>query len=157
MKLNVGSGNRPKEGYLSVDLVGGDVTAPAWDLPYGDGTVEAIYSRHMIEHLTFKNAHRALAEWSRVLVPGGTVEIICPNRDIHVANLGDHRINPKLGISFHDFAMNGLYGWQRKRPHDVHQWAWNPGELGQAMQDAGFTVTKYIQTVPEDCHILGVK
>ena len=48
-------------------------------LPFADGTVDSIYSTHMLEHLYHDELERLLAECWRTLRPGGGVRFIVPN------------------------------------------------------------------------------
>jgi SAM-dependent methyltransferase len=48
-------------------------------IPHGDGTVDVIYSSHMLEHLDRPTAQRFLAEALRVLRPGGVLRIAVPD------------------------------------------------------------------------------
>lgn len=82
LKLNVGSGPYKMEGYTNVDLLPGpfvDVVSPADQLPFKDGEVDEILAEHLIEHLTYFQFNKTMAEWFRVLKPGGTLTIECPD------------------------------------------------------------------------------
>jgi len=59
-------------------------------LPFPDGTVDAIYSHHVIEHLPDLGFH--FAEMFRVLKPGGVFRIGGPNGDAAIRKYvaGDH-------------------------------------------------------------------
>jgi len=48
-------------------------------LPFGDGTVDFIYSCHMLEHLPVYDALDVLREWKRVLRPEGRVRLTLPD------------------------------------------------------------------------------
>ncbi|HYI61136.1 MAG TPA: methyltransferase domain-containing protein [Acidimicrobiales bacterium] len=54
-----------------------------WDarrgLPYEDGTVEAVYSSHTLEHMYLDVAEGLLAECRRVLRPGGRIRLALPD------------------------------------------------------------------------------
>ncbi len=54
----------------------GDV---ARGLPLQDGTVEILYSSHMLEHLDRNEADRFLREAFRLLCPGGIIRIAVPD------------------------------------------------------------------------------
>ncbi len=53
-------------------------------IPHPDGSVDAIYSSHMIEHLDRREARRFLAECRRVLKPEGRLRIVVPDLRITV-------------------------------------------------------------------------
>lgn len=98
LRLNLGSGFRPRTGWINVDL--GDGSDLALDLrerlPFDDNSVEAIYTEHFFEHLDYPNlddstgweietatrssdALTFLRECRRVLVPGGVLDIVVPD------------------------------------------------------------------------------
>lgn len=54
-------------------------------LPLGDGSVEVLYSSHMIEHLDRDGADRFLREAFRVLMPGGVIRLAVPDLARRVA------------------------------------------------------------------------
>ena len=82
LKLNIGCGPHRIEGYTGVDLLPGpavDIVAPAEKLPFEDNSVDEILAEHLIEHLTFFGFNKTMAEWYRVLKPGGLLTIECPD------------------------------------------------------------------------------
>ena len=46
---------------------------------FNDGSIDLIESHHMIEHLSFEETERALAEWYRVLRLKGLLVLTCPD------------------------------------------------------------------------------
>ena len=48
-------------------------------IPHASGTVDAVYSSHMIEHLDRREAASFLAECLRVLKPGGVLRLVAPD------------------------------------------------------------------------------
>ncbi len=82
LRLNIGCGPHRIDGYTGVDLLPGpavDIVAPCDQLPYKDGEVTEILAEHLIEHLTYFQFNKAMAEWYRVLKPGGFLIIECPD------------------------------------------------------------------------------
>lgn len=82
-RIEVGSGHRPQNGYLHVDV---DPFAPSldllirdWRLPLPDDWADELLSIHMIEHIAPSQLQRTLEEWRRVLVPGGRIEVHTPS------------------------------------------------------------------------------
>ena len=55
------------------------VVADALSLPWQDGYFDVVYAGEIIEHLP--DPAEALAEWKRVLAPGGTLILTTPNRE----------------------------------------------------------------------------
>ena len=100
LRLNLASGNRPKsDGWINVDLFADeadlrlDLREP---LPFPDNSVSYIYCEHFFEHLEYPNVWDSmgtqvepeglqsealgfLRECRRVLVPGGTLDIVVPD------------------------------------------------------------------------------
>jgi predicted SAM-dependent methyltransferase len=82
VRLNLGSGLAPIAGWTNVDLLGPPVDLPwnlARGLPFPDGTVDAIYSEHLFEHLGLDTARRLMAESVRALRPGGVIRVAVPD------------------------------------------------------------------------------
>ena len=82
LQLNLGCGLRRLPGYYNVDRVPlpgvdilADLEAPLTDLP--DDSVEAVYCRHTLEHVT--NLLGLLGELHRVTHPDGWLEVIVPH------------------------------------------------------------------------------
>lgn len=76
IKLDLGAGQNPLSGHMAVDLrqtKETDILASADDLPFADGTIDRIYANSLIPHLI--DYTKAFEEWSRVLKPGGELEV----------------------------------------------------------------------------------
>lgn len=83
-KLEIGSGNRPTEGFEHLDF---DPTLP--HLEYcadfrkleflENDTFDEILSVHCIEHIPWREIKATVAEWVRVLKPGGKIRIATPS------------------------------------------------------------------------------
>jgi glycosyltransferase involved in cell wall biosynthesis len=81
-KLNLGSGGKPMEGYVSVDIFESPNVDEIFDMgeiPYQDGTIGGIYSEHALEHVSFKRSEEVIKEWFRVLQPGAQLELYMPD------------------------------------------------------------------------------
>lgn len=84
LRLDIGGAANPyaADEYTTVDIAGDpDVLADARDLPFADGEVDSIWASHVLEHLAIVDVPKALAEWLRVLRPGGRAIIRVPNFD----------------------------------------------------------------------------
>ena len=85
MKLNLGCQIHHFPGWTNVDIVGDDpniqveINAPAEKLPIENDSVDFIYAGHLVEHYYPDTLKLALAEWYRVLRPGGTLAILTPD------------------------------------------------------------------------------
>ena len=91
------------------------------EIPFRDGTVDAVYSMGTIEH--FDEYPQAVREIYRVLKPGGTAIIGVPNKL-------DPFLRPLL---VHLMNLRGLYGYGMEK-------SFTPGELRRVLEAAGFRV-----------------
>ena len=133
-KLEFGCGDRKlKPGFVGVDIrqfPNVKYVCNAWEI--GDyvapNTVEAIYSRHFFEHLTFPQADLTLNAWKQILIPGGCIQMIVPDMEYHIqqflnpnpAELSE--TNSNWTVLQH--AVAGFWGWQREgetKMWDVHK------------------------------------
>lgn len=81
-KLDFGCGPHPREGFTGVDIrdFGQDIThdlRQPW--PWEDESVIEAHCSHFVEHLTGLERIHFVNELYRVLVPGGTCQIIVPH------------------------------------------------------------------------------
>lgn len=122
-KLNIGGGGRQLDGYTDWDIKQG---RSAFPLPHADNSVAAIRASHILEHFSYVDARTALAEWLRVLVPGGLLEVSVPDVVRAVAcKANDH--NWRFYIA----------GGQTDE-HDQHLSVWDEETLKTYLQHAGF-------------------
>jgi len=83
IKLNMGCGNKHKEGYLNIDLspsVKPDMLLDLGKFPYPfkDNSVSAIYSEDLLEHFPKHDLFKVLEEWHRISKPGAIWELKLP-------------------------------------------------------------------------------
>jgi predicted SAM-dependent methyltransferase len=82
VRLNIGSGFSPIDGWINIDLVGAPVDL-AWDLerglPFPDGSVDAVYSEHVFEHFPIAQALALTRDAVRALRPGGVFRVAVPD------------------------------------------------------------------------------
>lgn len=82
-KLEIGPGPRRIPGFETLNVVGGTNVDYIWNaarrLPFRSDTFEVIYASHILEHIPWYRTEQVLAEWVRVLVPGGRLEIWVPD------------------------------------------------------------------------------
>jgi predicted SAM-dependent methyltransferase len=156
MKLNLGSGGRPLEGYVGVDLdPRADIVCDIRNLGFtGDNTVEEIIAIHVIEHFYKWEIQTMLQEWRRVLVPGGRIILECPNlkkvAQFYLMGAGDN------------MGMWGFYGNpDLKNEYHCHHWGYSPETLEYELRQAGFKNIEHFRAqfkMPErDMRIEAVK
>lgn len=142
IKLNIGCADYKIPGFINIDIretTATDIVTAAWNLyMYGSKTVSAIYCRHTFEHLDLNEAVLTLVEWRRVLVDGGTVNIIVPDLEFHCKQLLE-RANDSKELSH---ALAGFYGWCNSsrggHAYDVHKWGYTQKTLTAMLSEHGF-------------------
>jgi SAM-dependent methyltransferase len=136
IKLDIGGGLYPKPGYTNLDLYAtgpGIVTAPADSLPYADGTVDAIWSSHFLEHNLKARIVPTLAEWYRVLRPGGLLQLQVPDLVACCERWLNDRGNGWLMDCIFGNQDGGMGGGQ------IHYTGFTELLLEQYLREAGFT------------------
>ena len=139
MKIEFGCGATPtKPGFLTCDirdLPGIDFVCPAWDIVNHVqlNSVDAIFSRHFFEHLTFFQGKKLVDIWLKILKPGGTCELVLPNMEFHIAQWikGENM----------EHARAGFWGHQREGEFevwDVHKSGYNQATLTELFISKGF-------------------
>jgi predicted SAM-dependent methyltransferase len=142
LRLHLGCGSQRFEGFINIDLKptsATDYVAHIGKLPCPTDSVDRIETYHVIEHIPHPEAPDTLREWYRVLMPGGTLIIECPEMDEAVRRYlaGDERM------------LATLYGWQRY-PGDTHFYGYNVTRLAALLREVGFATIA--EAPPQDYH-----
>lgn len=133
MKLHLGSGRKRIPGYRNVDAdaaCGPDVVATVDDLcELEDKSVSAIYACHVLEHTHREKVGAVLAEWHRVLKPGGELRVAVPDFQtiVRLYNEGTHLER-----------IWGLFYGGNKSEWDSHKVIFDYETLCTYLQKAGF-------------------
>lgn len=135
IRLDIGCGPTVEDGWIGVDPAGTDsgvMKNNAWDLAIVlDGSVDEIRCHHALEHFPPDKLDATMAEWLRVLKPGGTVEITVPDAAYVLQYLIDHPRDP--------WAHTMVYG-RNLYPGDGHLTAWDVPGLVRLLSRAGLSV-----------------
>jgi len=140
-KLEIGAGDKPREGYVHFDirkLEGIDVVGDARKLPFEDKSFGEVFSRFFLEHLPRADAKKALKEMLRVLMPGGRLEIIVPDLG-HFCRLFLEEKGQKK-----QWALNKIYGFENY-PEDHHYFGYDYETLENFLAEAGFEKVKRLE------------
>ena len=82
-KLELGSGYSPTAGFTHLDADPNcpdvDIVGQAWPLDLPDGSVGELRAVDVLEHLSYWDTPKILADWFRVLVPGGKLYVQVPD------------------------------------------------------------------------------
>ncbi len=140
VKLNIGAGGVEIAGFTPIDRALG---SEAYPLDYADGSVDEIRASHILEHFPFADAPKVLADWVRVLRPGGRIRVAVPN----LAWLGEHIDDPKAPF----YMMGG-----QTDGNDFHKSAYTEASLRQRMEDAGLHSIQPWVSANTDCASLPV-
>ncbi len=143
LKLNLGAGDTKLPGYLNVDKRQGQ---PAYPLPYPDDSAEEIYASHILEHYSHRQAPAALADWVRVLAPGGRIRIAVPDFDKIVDS---YKSGSDPQVEAH--LMGGHVD-----ENDFHGSIWNEKKLRALMEQCGLVDIEPWQSEIQDCAALPV-
>ena len=152
-RLQVGAGSYPLPGWLNSDLVSGeiylDITRP---IAAPDSAFEFIFGEHVIEHVPEAAGRTALAQFHRILQPGGVLRLTTPDLRRHIEIYEDR--NPV--VSQEDYARF-LDNWTRghhERPCQVfngamrywgHQYVYDEEDLTAKLRAAGFTDVERVE------------
>lgn len=83
LRVNLGCGHLPLDAYVNVDmreLPGVDAVATVTDLPFGEGSIEELFSAHLVEHFPLEQMEReVLPYWRSRIRPGGTLRMVLPD------------------------------------------------------------------------------
>lgn len=158
MILEIGCGeNKVYEHSLGLDVRKTsevDVVADSRRLPFDDRVFDLVFSSHSIEHISHCEARATLAEWIRVIRPGGRIEIICPDLRARAAIFV---VRP----TWHGIV--DIYGKQ-DYPQNSHLSGYSYGLLKRLLQELGVTHVRRIidgyrgiPFIPNSLHVLGEK
>ena len=139
MKLNIGGGLQPIDGFLNVDLcesadIKHDLRNP---LPFEDNSVDEIMAVHAIEHFYQWEFPEILKDWARVLNGKLTIEFTELNATIYLYLNGNEEESQR--------GHWGLYGDQSKPidPILVHRYVYEKSELYNLLANTGFKNIKF--------------
>lgn len=146
MKINIGAGRQTWNGYFCVDAVqhrkatrpldlihafefdGGKLLNP---LPLDSEIADEVHNYHFIEHVYQWEAPALVAEFYRLLKPGGCLIMELPNLALSAGNL-------LRGLP-DQYCMFGLYGDPGpKDPFMCHRWGYTPKTIADLLKRGGF-------------------
>src|SRR4030042_1828412 len=140
--LNLGSGGTSIKNFCNIDANPRalcDVVAHIDKIKLSSDSVGTIYSSHVFEHIPRAQAPAILAEWHRVLKPGGKLYISVPDQEglfrIYLDNLPLY--NTEEGKYLVDRTCYLTYGGQTNR-YDFHFYGYSLTTLQHLLESVGF-------------------
>ncbi len=138
----------PEWARLRVDAdpsVEPDLIAQVWNLQgVADASIDAVWCKSVIDHLTWDQAAKMLREFHRVLVPGGACLIVCLDfeklcRAVLEEGLDSTRYESPIGpVS----AFDQIFGFKPHvaagNPWILKRSGWTRPMLAKALTEAGF-------------------
>ncbi len=147
MKLNIGCGKTYKDGFINIDAFDSTVAdkiMSANDLKYPSNTIEQIQACQLIEHFGLIKSIYTLAEWFRVLKPGGILLIETPDLEKSFKGFIEGDIETRKNI------LTWIYGTDAKGMSHLLCF---PTELLEILLDkTGFTCIKKLFYEKEKNH-----
>lgn len=134
IRVNLGCGHIPIEGYANVDmrkLPGVDIVALAQDLPFEPSSVAEIYSAHTLEHFPEAELERTLLPyWFSLLRPGGTFRVVVPDMESMISSFTSGELT-------FETLREVMYGGQ-EYGGDYHFNGFTTESLGFLLTNSGF-------------------
>ena len=161
-KIEIGGGPHAQKGYVHVDIDPGahhlEFKAAAWNLPFPDDWATEIVAVHALEHVEPPRLVETLAEWRRVLAPGGRVQVHVPNGPALFKAFESAPVAEKWPIMG---SLLGMYcGPEARDPRDLglrsdHQLIFDAPMLLWALEAAGLTDARELTHEIADRHTDG--
>lgn len=154
LRLCLGSGHAPIDGWINIDFEPpADVLVDLrFGIPVADGAVQAIYSEHLVEHVTLEGAAQMYREWRRVIAPTGVVRIATPDLERLVTDYRDDWRSRHEWIHWPEYAFIdspvrminvAMRAWG-------HEYLYDFGELKLRLEEAGFSDVRRVDIGQSD-------
>ncbi len=141
IRLNIGCGHVPLDGYLNVDrraLPGVDIVSEVNGLPFGKGELVEIFSAHLLEHFPEEQLRRELLPYFfGLLRGGGELKAIVPDAEAMIREYSN-------GTYPYDDLREVLYGGQ-DYDGDFHFNMFTPDSMIKLLVEAGFETPTIIE------------
>lgn len=143
VKLNLGCGKNAQLGFVNIDIVkypGVDIAADiSSDLPdhFDLNSVDEIYAKDVLEHLTRDDVIKALSGWSLILKSGGTITLQFPDARKHCEML-------MSGVWDIDRFNYQFFGGQDGDPYNEHRVAFDDSNITKFLNAVGINIVEIV-------------
>jgi len=139
MKIHLACGKHILDGWTNCDMVrhskaprDPDIFCDVSDVPLPDACADELLSVHILEHFYHWEVAGVLAEWARLLKPGGKIVIEMPD----IVKASRNLINGGTD----QMAMWPIFGDQTLQdPLMCHKWGWTFETIKPLLKQTGFT------------------
>jgi len=152
LKINVGCGRHVLDGWTNVDVQRSplakrdpEILCDAREIPLPDECADEMQAIHLWEHFYLWECDALLAEWRRLLKPGGKLVLELPNLVKCAQNIVDDRMKGSNGLPCRRPKLGSCYADgdpREKDPYMCHRWAWSPKTLRRFLEERGFRDVK---------------
>lgn len=142
MKIHLACGKHILEGWTNCDIQrhpsaprDPDILCDVKQIPLDDQVADELMAIHIFEHFYLWEIPDLLAEWNRLLKPGGKIILEMPDVMKAAKNLLEGQNDQN--------AMWPLYGDHTLQdPFMCHRWGWTYATIKPVLKKAGFTNIK---------------
>lgn len=157
LRLHIGCGANPLPGWINIDRVarapGVTTDLDVTDLPYPDGSVDAVLAEHVFEHFSFAEEALVWPELARVLRPGGTLTLEVPDfewvcttflaanddwRTFYVVGAKDHYAGCGRALDQRWGILQTMFFGNQNGPGQFHRSAYTEDKLRAIAAELGF-------------------
>lgn len=159
VNIEIGGGETPKRkefGYINCDireLPQVDVYCKAQDLQYHFKplSVNTIYGRHFLEHLSWSEIFDFISSAKTLLVNKGKIELVVPSLYFSFLQVALHKVNSIA----HIHGLAGLNGWQRDQKKsgywDIHKSLFTHKIIQELAKETNMSLQFY-NSQPKEIH-----
>lgn len=148
-KLNIGTGDVPLAGYENIDRKDGGEAYPLKTndgKPIPDASCDEVRASHILEHFANSEVPLVLAEWTRVLKPGGRLKVAVPDFEYCAKGYLDGKKEP-----FGSYLLGG-----QTDANDFHHAIFDEERLANCMTEVGLENLQKWKSEVQDCASLPV-
>lgn len=138
LKLNLGGGLTQIPGYTNIDhITGGEV----YPLALASNRAEVIRASHILEHFPVDDLANVLADWVRVLKPGGVLKIAVP----------DFKWIAEKYLAGADLPLCAYLMGGQQNADDFHKSVFDKASLESLLEKAGLVDVQPWESEIDDC------